>query len=154
VAMLVDRHCKSISPGIWFLGSLQEFEAHRPITSCTNLPLDICAAVPANSDERNGQKMIVTSTLTIDIIRYLRRRSAKNPVQWVCIGEVADNVCAAGDIVFAQAIDLARSRGWIVAEGKASTRRVRLTKAGYGLIGTAQCAAPPRSSYGSVRHQG
>jgi hypothetical protein len=44
--------------------------------------------------------------------------------------EVVDAFAEFDDIAFSQAVDVARCRGWITIEGKASARRACLTKAG------------------------
>ena len=78
--------------------------------------------------------MIVTSMLSVEIVRYLNRRTESTPHQWTTLDEVADNICGSQDLAFRQAVDLARCRGWIVAEGQSPSRRACLTKAGCLLV--------------------
>ena len=78
--------------------------------------------------------MIVTSMLSIDIVRYLNRRTEATPYQWTTLCEVADHIYGPEDLVFSQAVDLARCRGWIIVEGKSPSRRACLTKAGCSLV--------------------
>jgi hypothetical protein len=77
--------------------------------------------------------MIPTAILCADIVRYL---SLRNVGRWACVSEIADHIWVGADLVFDNAIDLARCRGWIVVEGKSPTRRARLTEAGLRLLGT------------------
>ena len=51
------------------------------------------------------QRMIVTSKLSIEIVRYLNRRTQGAPHQWTTLGEIADHVYGPEDIVFGQAVD-------------------------------------------------
>src|SRR5262245_17716351 len=75
----------------------------------------------------------VTTRLSLDIVRYLNCRTHRVPRQWTALGEVADHIHGPQDVVFSQAVDLARCRGWILVEGKSTSRRARLTKAGSSL---------------------
>ena len=77
--------------------------------------------------------MIVTSRLGVEIARYLNRRTKSTPRQWVTLGEIADHIYGPQDLVFSQAVDLARCRGWIVVEGSSTSKRACLTKAGCSL---------------------
>jgi hypothetical protein len=77
--------------------------------------------------------MIVTSRLSIEIVRYLNRRTQGAPHQWTTLGEIADYIYGAPDLAFNQAVDLARCRGWIIVEGNFTSRRACLTKAGCSL---------------------
>jgi hypothetical protein len=81
--------------------------------------------------------MIVTSRLSIDIVRYLHRRTQGTSHQWTTLGEVADHIYGPQDVLFGQAVDLARCRGWIIVEGKSASRRACLTKAGCSLVPSA-----------------
>ena len=76
---------------------------------------------------------MLISRLSIEIVRYLDRRTEGALHQWIALGEIADHVYRSDDIVFGQAVDLARCRGWILAEGKSESRRACLTKAGCRL---------------------
>jgi hypothetical protein len=78
--------------------------------------------------------MIATSRLSIKIVRYLDRRAQGALHYWISLGEISDHVCGSQDIVFGQAVDLARCRGWILAEGNSAYRRACLTKAGCWLV--------------------
>jgi hypothetical protein len=78
--------------------------------------------------------MIMTSILSIEIVRYLKRRTQGTPHQWTTLGEVADHIYGPEDLVFGQAVDVARCRGWIIVEGKSTSRRACLTKAGCSLV--------------------
>ena len=78
--------------------------------------------------------MIVTTRLSLDIVRYLNCRTQGVPLQWTALGEIADHVYGPEDLAFNQAVDLARCRGWIMVEGKSPSRRVCLTKAGCSLF--------------------
>ena len=78
--------------------------------------------------------MIVTSRLTIDIVRYLNCRTQRTPHHWVTLGEIADHIYGPQDVVFGQAVDLARCRGWIIVEGQSTSKRACLTKAGCSLL--------------------
>ena len=78
--------------------------------------------------------MIVTSRLSIDIVRYLDRRNQGVPLRWTLLGEIADHVYGPEDLAFNQAVDLARLRGWIIVEGKSPWRRAGQTKAGCSLV--------------------
>jgi len=78
-------------------------------------------------------RAIVTARLSLDIVRYLNCRTHRVPRQWTALGEVADHIHGPQDVVFSQAVDLARCRGWILVEGKSTSRRARLTKAGSSL---------------------
>ena len=82
--------------------------------------------------------MIVTPTLSLDIVRYLQRRTGGLPKQWVALSEVAGAVRGTDDCIFSQAVDLARCRGWILVEGKSTTKRACLTKAGCQLVAEAE----------------
>ena len=77
--------------------------------------------------------MIVTSKLSVEIAQYLNRRTQSMPRQWVTLGEIADHIYGPQDIVFSQAVDVARCRGWIIVEGNPTSRRAALTKAGCSL---------------------
>ena len=89
------------------------------------------------------QPMIVTSKLSIEIVRYLNRRTQGAPHQWTTLGEIADHIYGPQDLAFGQAVDLAWCRGWIIVEGRATSRRACLTKAGCSLV----LSATDRSSY-------
>jgi hypothetical protein len=78
--------------------------------------------------------MIVTSRLSIDIVRYLDRRTQGVPLRWTLLSEIADHVYGPEDLALNQAVDLARCRGWIIVEGKPPSRRASLTKAGCSLV--------------------
>jgi hypothetical protein len=78
--------------------------------------------------------MIVTPWLSVDIVRYLSRRTQSRPLRWVALSEIADHVYGPEDVAFSQAVDLARMRGWIIVEGKAPSKRACLTKAGCLLV--------------------
>jgi hypothetical protein len=78
--------------------------------------------------------VIVTTRLSLDIVRYLNCRTQSVSLQWTALGEIADHIHGPRDVVFSQAVDLARCRGWIIVEGKSPSRRVRLTKAGSSLV--------------------
>jgi hypothetical protein len=78
--------------------------------------------------------MIVTSMLSIDIVRYLNDRTEATPYRRTTLGEVADQIYGPEDLVFGQAVDLARCRGWVIVEGNSPSRRVCLTKAGCSLV--------------------
>jgi hypothetical protein len=78
--------------------------------------------------------VIVTPRLSVDIVRYLQRRTDGLPQQWVALSDVAGAVRGTDDSIFAQAVDLARCRGWIFVEGKSTTKRACLTKAGCLLV--------------------
>jgi hypothetical protein len=77
--------------------------------------------------------VIVTTRLSLDIVRYLNCRTQGVPLQWTASGEVADHIHGPQDIVFNQAVDMGRCGGWIILEGNSTSRRVRLTKAGISL---------------------
>src|SRR5262245_56725346 len=74
--------------------------------------------------------MIVTTRLSLDIVRYLNGRNQGTPHQWTTLGEIAHHIYGPQDVVFGQAVNLARCRGWIIVEGKSTSRRACLTKAG------------------------
>lgn len=78
--------------------------------------------------------MIVTSRLSIDIVRYLDLRNRGVPLRWTLLNEIADHVYGPEDVTFNQAVDLARCRGWIIVEGKSPWRRAGQTKAGCSLV--------------------
>lgn len=86
--------------------------------------------------------MIVTSRLSIDIVRYLDHRNQGVPLRWTLLSEVADHVHGPEDVAFNQAVDLARCRGWIIVEGKSPWRRAGLTKAGCSLVLQPASSAP------------
>jgi hypothetical protein len=99
--------------------------------------------------ELNGQfnqpensPMIVTSSLSIDIVRYLDRRNQGVPLRWTLLSEIADHVYGPEDLAFNQAVDLARLRGWIIVEGKSPWRRAGQTKAGCSLVLQEASATP------------
>src|SRR5262249_2627058 len=77
--------------------------------------------------------MIVTTRLSLDIVRYLNGRNQGTPHQWTTLGEIADHIYGPQDVVFGQAVDLARCRGWIIVEGQSISKRACLTKAGCSL---------------------
>src|SRR5262249_47681613 len=78
--------------------------------------------------------MNITSRLSIDIVRYLNRRTQGTSYRWTTLGEIADHIYGPQDVLFGQAVDLARCRGWIVVEGKSASRRACLTKAGCSAV--------------------
>src|SRR5215470_1184290 len=82
----------------------------------------------------SANKMIVTTRLSLDIVRYLNCRTHGTSHQWTTLREIADRIYGPQDIVFSQAIDLAKCRGWIIVEGKSASRRACLTKAGSSLV--------------------
>jgi hypothetical protein len=71
--------------------------------------------------------MMVTSQLSIDIVRYIDQRAHGAAREWVALSEIADHVCGPQSIEFDQAVDLARCKGWIIVEGKSASRRACLT---------------------------
>jgi hypothetical protein len=101
--------------------------------------------------------MFVTSRLSVDIVRYLNRRTQGTPHRWTTLGEIADHVYGPQDVVFSQAVDLARCRGWIIVEGKSTSRRACLTKAGCSLVlsaGLHSSASCQPSTVGQERMRG
>jgi hypothetical protein len=78
--------------------------------------------------------MIETSRLSIEIVRYLNGRTQGTSHQWTTLGEIADHIYGPQDLVFNQAVDLARCRGWIIVEGKSASRLACLTKPGCSLV--------------------
>jgi len=78
--------------------------------------------------------MIETSRLSIEIVRYLNGRTQGAPHQWTTLGEIADRIYGPQDLVFNQAVDLARCRGWIIVEGMSTSRLACLTQAGCSLV--------------------
>jgi len=101
--------------------------------------------------------MIVTSRLSIDIVRYLNSRTQGTPHHWTTLGEIADHVYGTQDVVFNQAVDLARCRGWIIVEGNSPSRRACLTKAGCSLdrpVGPHSSASYPPSTVSQERTGG
>jgi hypothetical protein len=91
-------------------------------------------AVGCRLRELWDRPMIVTPRLSVDIVRYLSRRTQSRPLRWVALSEIADHVYGPEDVAFSQAVDLARCRGWIIVEGKAPSKRACLTKAGCLLV--------------------
>lgn len=87
--------------------------------------------------------MIVTSRLSIDIVRYLDLRNQGVPLRWTLLNEIADHVYGPEDVSFNQAVDLARCRGWIIVEGKSPWRRAGQTKTGCSLV---QASATPTAA--------
>jgi hypothetical protein len=85
-------------------------------------------------NQTENSPMIVTSRLSIDIVRYLDRRTQGVPLRWTLLSEIADHVYGPEDLALNQAVDLARCRGWIIVEGKPPSRRASLTKAGCSLV--------------------
>ena len=73
-----------------------------------------------------GRAVIVTSRLSVDIVRYLQRRTDALPKQWVALSDVAEAVRGTDDLIFDQAVDVARCRGWIFVEGKSTAKRACL----------------------------
>jgi hypothetical protein len=92
-------------------------------------------------NETEDSAMIVTSRLSVEIVRYLDRRNHGVPLRWTLLSEIANHVHGTEDIAFNQAVDLARCRGWITVEGKSPWRRAGQTKAGCALVSKA-CATP------------
>jgi len=80
--------------------------------------------------------MIPTPTLCARIVRYLSQRDLGRVSEWTSTSEIAHGTFGGDDLVFNDAIDLAKCRGWIVVAGISPARRARLTKAGLRLLGT------------------
>ena len=78
--------------------------------------------------------MIVTSRLSIAIVRYLDLRNQSVPLRWTPLSEIADNVHGPEDLAFNHAVDVAKCRGWIIVEDKSPWRHAAQTKAGCSLL--------------------